>query len=231
MAAVMTDVFEVDLGGGVRPLNAILHDPKSHGVFEVHRSMGQHNVAVGAISPVVVEVRGHVGYYAGAMNQAATVNIHGNASKGLAENIMSGAVRVFGDASDAVGASGQGGLVVVRGNAASRCGISMKGVDIVVGGSIGHLGAFMAQAGTLVVCGDAGDALGDSLYEAVLYVGGTIASLGADAREEPMTDADRARVASLLDRGGLRADIATFKRVGSARKLYHWNAGDNRIHG
>jgi len=225
------DVFEIDVGDGVRRLNATLHDAACHGVFEVRRPMGQHSVAVGAVSPVVVEVRGHVGYYAGAMNQAATVNIHGNAGKGLAENIMSGAVRVFGDASDAVGASGRGGLVVVHGNAASRCGISMKGVNIVVGGSIGHLGAFMAQAGTLVVCGDAGEALGDSLYEAVLYVGGRIASLGADAREEPMTDGDRAHVRALLDRAGLGADAAAFRRVGSARKLYHWNSGDDRIHG
>jgi glutamate synthase domain-containing protein 3 len=130
-----------------------------------------------------------------------------------------------------VAASGRGGLVVVHGDAASRCGISMKGVDIVVGGSIGHLGAFMAQAGTLVVCGDAGAALGDSLYEAVLYVGGRIESLGADAREEPMTDADRARVAALLDRADIRGELSRFKRVGSARSLYHWHAGQNRTHG
>jgi glutamate synthase domain-containing protein 3 len=234
VASVTAEVpatFEIDIGEGVRPLNALLHEPRTHGVIEVRHPRGQHNVAVGAIAPVVVEVRGHVGYYAAAMNRSATVNVHGNAGKGLAENIMSGTVRALGDASDAVGASGHGGLVVVRGNAASRCGISMKGVDIVVGGSIGHLGAFMGQAGALVVCGDAGDALGDSLYEAVIYVGGRIASLGADAREEPMTDGDRARVASLLERASLRGDLASFKRVGSARKLYHWNVGDDRIHG
>ena len=72
----------------------------------------------------------------------------------------------------------------------------MKGCDIVVGGSVGHMSAFMAQAGTLVVCGDAGAGLGDSLYEAVIYVRGTIHGLGADAREEPMTAADVARVRS-----------------------------------
>jgi glutamate synthase domain-containing protein 3 len=101
----------------------------------------------------------------------------------------------------------------------------MKGVDIVVGGSVGHLSAFMAQAGTMVVCGDAAAALGDSLYEAVIYVAGKIHSLGADAREEEMTDKDRAKVADLLKKSGLAApaDVKSFKRVASAKTLYHWN--------
>jgi len=229
-----TEAYVVDIGeSGVRPLNALLHDRESpHRTVEVVHPRGQHNVAVGAVKPVRVEVRGHVGYYAAAMNQEASLRIHGNAGKGLAENIMSGVVRVLGNASDAVASSGHGGLVVVEGDAASRCGISMKGVDIVVGGSIGHLGAFMAQAGTLVVVGDAGAGLGDSLYEAVLYIGGHIEGLGADAREEPMTAADRSRVESLLDRAEMSGvDLERFKRVGSARALYHWHAGQDRIHG
>jgi glutamate synthase domain-containing protein 3 len=228
-----TDVVEVDIGEqGVRPVNALLHQKaRSPRVLEVLHPSGQHSVAVGACRPMRIEVRGHVGYYAAAMNREASVRIYGNAGKGVAENIMSGDVRIFGSASDAVAASGRGGLVVVHGDAAARCGISMKGVDIVVGGDIGHLGAFMGQAGTLVVCGDAGAALGDSLYEAVIYVRGRIESLGADAQEEPMTEADRTRVAALLDRAEIRAETASFVRVGSARKLYHWHAGQNRVDG
>ncbi len=100
----------------------------------------------------------------------------------------------------------------------------MKGGDIVVGGYVGHISAFMAQAGRLVICGDAGDALGDSLYEAVIYVRGAIKSLGADARIEPLGDADIATLGELLAAAGLRHDPASFKRVASARTLYHWNA-------
>ena len=81
-------------------------------------------------------------------------------------------------------------MLVIEGDASLRCGISLKGADIVVGGSVGSFSAFMAQAGRIVICGDAGDALGDSLYEAVIYVRGKVRSLGADARFEPMTDAD-----------------------------------------
>ena len=86
------------------------------------------------------------------------------------------------------------------------------------------MSGFMAQAGNLVVCGDAGAHLGDSLYEAVIYVGGKIHGLGADAREEPMTEADHAKVAALLERAGLDISSKDFKRVASARTLYHWNA-------
>jgi glutamate synthase domain-containing protein 3 len=82
----------------------------------------------------------------------------------------------------------------------------------------------MAQAGRMVVCGDAGDALGDSLYEAVIYVKGAIASLGADARIEPLGEGDIASLRELLAAAGLNHDAREFKRVASARSLYHWNA-------
>jgi glutamate synthase domain-containing protein 3 len=86
----------------------------------------------------------------------------------------------------------------------------------------------MAQAGRIVICGDAGDALGDSLYEAVIYVRGSVRSLGADARFEPMQDEDFEAVRDLLARAGLKHDHRTFKRVASAKSLYHWNADANQ---
>ena len=129
------------------------------------------------------------------------MTVYGNVGWSVAENIMSGSVRVKGNASECAAASGHGGLVVIEGDSSSRCGISMKGCDIVVGGSVGHMSGFMAQAGNLVVCGDAGAHLGDSLYEAVIYVGGKIHSLGSDAQEEPMTEADHAKVAAPAQAG------------------------------
>ena len=191
---------------------------------EVLNPAGMHNIAVGLDAEVEAHIRGHVGYYAAGMNKLADVTIHGNAGRGVAENIMSGTVRIKGSASDSAAASGRGGLVVVEGNAASRCAISLKGADVVVGGNVGHVSGFMAQRGTLVVCGDAGPGLGDSLYEAVIYVRGKIHGLGADAREEEFTPADAALVRGLLEAAGLSCDSAGFKRVASARTLYHWNA-------
>jgi glutamate synthase domain-containing protein 3 len=146
--------------------------------------------------------------------------VHGNASTGIAENMMSGRVLVDGNVSQSAGATGRGGLLVVRGNASSRCGISMKGIDIVVGGSVGHMSAFMAQTGSLVVCGDAGEALGDSIYEARLYVLGSVASLGADCVEKELRDEHVDHVRDLLDAAGIDADPSEFRRYGSARQLY-----------
>ena len=142
---------------------------------------------------------------------------------GVAENIMSGRVRVSGNCSQAAGASGRGGLLVIEGDACARCGISMKGVDIVVGGSVGHMSAFMGQTGNLVVCGDAGPDLGDSIYEAQIYVRGQVASLGADCIEKQMTAAPCGKLARLLAAAGVDADPASFRRYGSARRLYNFH--------
>lgn len=215
----------------VRALNQFLHhELAGSGVrhIDVLNPNGAHSIAVGINHPVDIDVRGHAGYYLGGMNKFASITVHGNVGWGVAENMMSGTVRVKGFASECAGATGHGGLLVIEGDASLRCGISMKGIDIVVGGRVGNYSAFMAQAGRLVICGDAGDALGDSLYEAVIYVRGRIKSLGADAREEPMTEADHAAVAELLDKARLKHDPKQFKRVASARQLYHWNADANQ---
>ena len=53
---------------------------------------------------------------------------------------------------------------------------------------------------------------------------GQVRSLGADARFEPMTDADRAALAQLLAAAGRSEDPRDFKRIASARTLYHWHA-------
>jgi glutamate synthase domain-containing protein 3 len=215
----------------VRELNQWLHHTlPTSGVehVEILNPDGVHNIAVGLNHPVKVDVRGHGGYYLAGMNKFADVTVHGNVGWGVAENMMSGTVRVKGFASESAGATGHGGTLIIEGDASLRCGISMKGIDIVVGGSVGNLSAFMAQAGRLVICGDAGHALGDSLYEAVIYVRGKIKSLGADAREEPMTEADIAAVKALLDKAGFAHDPREFKRVASAKSLYNWNADANQ---
>jgi len=210
----------------LRELNQRLHDlarepgPSS---WRVVNPDGAHAVACGIDAEVEVEIDGHVGYYCAGMNKRGTVRVCGNAGPGFAENMMSGVVRVDGNASQSAGATGRGGLLVIHGNASSRCGISMKGIDIVVGGSIGHMGAFMAQTGRLVVCGDAGDALGDSIYEARLYVRGSVASLGADCVEKEFRDEHVAELRDLLERAGVDADPNDFRRYGSARQLYNFH--------
>jgi len=215
----------------VRDVNQFLHGDLT-GVREVsiENPDGAHSLAVGLNAAVTVDIRGHAGYYAGGMNKSATVVVHGNAGPGVAENMMSGRVEVAGFASGGAGASAHGGLLLIRGDAGLRCGISLKGADIVVGGDVGSFSAFMAQAGRMVVCGDAGDGLGDSLYEAVIYLRGTVRSLGADARIEPMAEADHAALRGLLETAGLSHPTNQFRRIASARALYHWNADANQTY-
>jgi glutamate synthase domain-containing protein 3 len=236
MAVATTETAElevVDLStSSVRELNQRLHDlaggasgPRR---FRILNPSGAHALACGLDAEIEIEVEGHVGYYCAGMNKLATVRVQGNASTGIAENLMSGRVIVEGNASQSAGATGRGGLLVVRGDASSRCGISMKGIDIVVGGSVGHMSAFMAQTGCLVVCGDAGDALGDSIYEARLYIRGSAAGLGADCIQKEMRDEHLTQVAGLLEAAGIDADASEFRRYGSARQLYNFkidNAG------
>ncbi len=209
----------------LRELNQFLHgDLQAITHVTVDNPDGAHSIAAGLNAPVSVAVNGHAGYYLAGMNQLGSVIVHGNVGPGCAENMMSGRVEVTGFASGAAGASAHGGLLVIRGDAGLRCGISLKGGDIVVAGDVGSYSAFMAQAGRLLVCGDAGDGLGDSLYEAVIYVRGSVRSLGADARFEPMSEADYASVADLLTAAGLQHSPRDFKRIASAKTLYHWNA-------
>lgn len=215
----------------LRQVNHYLHHnltPHGGQKISILNPDGAHSLAVGLDAPVEVEILGHVGYYAASLNKLAKVTIDGNAGTGVAENMMSGRVHVKGFASVSAGASAHGGLLVIDGDASLRCGISLKGADIVVGGSVGSFSAFMAQAGRIVICGNAGEALADSLYEAVLYVRGSIKSLGADAQLEPMAEADYQAVAELLDKAGFAYSPKEFKRVASAKQLYHWNADANQ---
>lgn len=218
--------------GSLREMNAALQalaGATNETAWEILNPQGRHAIAVGLDAPLDITVKGPTGYYCAGMNKHATVRIAGNAGPGVAENMMSGTVIVDGDASQYAGATGRGGLLVIRGNASSRCGISMKGIDIVVGGNIGHMSAFMGQKGNLVVCGDAGDALGDSLYEARLFVRGTVKSLGADCVEKEMRPEHLATLETLLGKAGIDADPASFRRYGSARRLYNFdidNAGE-----
>lgn len=226
--ASMNQTVQLDLANQtVREVNHYLHhglgDGKVHPIEILHPN-GNHSIAVGMDADAEVDIRGHAGYFIAGMNKRANLTIHGNVGWSVAENIMSGSVRVKGNASQCVAASGHGGLVVIEGDASSRCGISMKGVDIVIGGSVGHVSGFMAQAGRMVICGDADLGLGDSIYEAIIYIAGEIRGLGADAREEPMSNDDVAAVTELLEKAQLQRDPRQFKRIASARTLYHWNA-------
>ena len=191
--------------------------------FTIINPEGSHALCAGLNQEMKVLIKGHVGYYCAGMNQKAHVTIDGNVGTGVAENMMSGTVHVKGNASQSAGATAHGGLLLIDGDASSRCGISMKGIDIVVKGSVGHMSGFMSQSGNMVVCGDAGEALGDSLYETNIYIRGKVKSLGADCVEKKMDKNHIKKLNLLLKEANIKNYKAeSFKRYGSARKLYNF---------
>ena len=185
---------------------------------------GAHALACGLDADLDVEIEGHAGYYCAGMNQRATRARARERRHGRRGEHDVGRVVVDGNASQSAGATAHGGLLVIHGDASARCAISLKGADVVVRGSVGHLSAFMAQTGRLVVCGDAGEALGDSIYEARLYVAGDVAALGADCVEKEMRAEHIDEVRDLLEQAGIDdVDPASFRRYGSARRLYNFH--------
>ena len=196
--------------------------------FTIINPEGNHAICAGLDKEMNVTIKGHVGYYCAGMNKKATIIIEGNVGTGVAENMMSGKVHVKGNASQSAGATAHGGLLIIDGDASSRCGISMKGADIIVKGSVGHMSGFMSQSGNLIVCGDAGEALGDSLYETNIYIRGNVKSLGADCVEKKMDKKHINKLRKFLKDAEIKNHKAeSFKRYGSARKLYNFKVDNN----
>jgi glutamate synthase domain-containing protein 3 len=208
-----------------RELNAALAALPDGSHARILEPWGRHNLAVGLVNSITVEIEGNAGYFIGGLGDGPDVVVDGFVGWSAGENLMSGTVRVRGNASECTGASAHGGTVIVEGDASSRAGISLKGGTVLIGGDVGHMSGFMAQAGVMLIGGDAGHALGDSLYETVIYVAGSIASLGSDARAEELTDDDVLTVKQLADLAGFdHVDPENVTRVASARQLYNFDA-------
>ena len=63
--------------------------------FTITNPEGNNAICAGLTEEMSVNIKGHVGYYCGGMNQMATITIEGNAGTGVAENMMSGKVHVL----------------------------------------------------------------------------------------------------------------------------------------
>lgn len=199
---------------------------EGHPSIELINPSGRHSLIVGIEADLQIRVQGSVGYFCGGLCDGISLEIDGSCGWSLGENLMSGALTVHGNASANVGASARGGIITVLGNAGSRAGISLKGATVIITGNVGHSSAFMMQQGRLVICGNAGENLGDSMYQGEIFVGGAIASLGADARLEPMTDADWQTLQHELEPVGISPHTLDFKKVVCAKQLYHFKARD-----
>lgn len=231
MAAVTEAVVEA-AGLETRQVNRAIKAAIADGATEIRVAdpAGRHAFAVALDAPDVrIVLDGPAGWYTAGMNGGPHIEVRGNVGWGLAECMMRGAVDVHGHAGSGTAASIRGGSVFVAGDTGARAGIAMKGGTLVVGGDVGYMTGFMMQLGTIVVCGDAADGLGDSMYEGTIYVGGSIASRGADAEIEEMTDDDAKVVHELLAPHDVEADLASFTKVRSGRKLWNFSTKEPEL--
>jgi glutamate synthase domain-containing protein 3 len=215
-----------------REINREIKGLIARGEARIHvRAPGaRHNLGVGILVPVDLTFDGSVGYYCAGMIDGPRVTVQGSAGWGLAESMMDGRVVVHGSAGNGAGAAMRSGTVVIHGDAAARLGVSIKGGLILVAGNCGYMAGFMGQKGTLIVCGDAGPAFADSMYETVCYVGGSITELGNDAVVEEPSKADWAFLKSTLsDHFPEQAEIQTFKKVVSGRKLWNFDKEERAV--
>ena len=221
------------------PATEVTLDAASMSTREINRSLralpcgkavvvnpaGRHNLAVGLDAPLLVEIDGPAGFYAGGLGKRSCVTVNGPAGDGVAENLMSGEVRVRGSAGRGAAASAHGGLVVVDGGCAPNAAISLKGATLAIGGNAGAYCAALAQSGVVLGAGDAGPCLGDSMYEAVVYVGGKIAGLGAEA---VVQEHDVKFVGLLAARCGFgHLSPADVTKIVSIRRLYNLHGDDH----
>ena len=215
----------LDAGGlTARELNRRLRELATDGAeITVLNPQARHNIAVGLFHPCKIDIKGSVGYFAASMADGPAITIEGNAGWALAENMMQGKVVVTKDAGASVASTIRGGEVFVGGNAGARAGISMKGGTLIVRGNAGFLTGFMMQKGRIVVCGDVGDAAGDSMYEGVIYVAGNIGSMGSDSRLDEASEDELLDIWETLESYGVD-DRPRFKKIVSAKKLYHFDS-------
>jgi len=215
-------------GLSTREINFQLKTLAARGIraVRVQNPDARHNLAAGIAHSLTIDFQGPVGYYCGGLSDGASIEVSGSCGCSVGENLMSGKIVVSGNAAANAAASAHGGKVCVLGNAGPRAGICLKGGTLIVAGNVGSGSAFMMQQGCLIVCGDAGPNLADSIYEGVIFVGGTIHSLGADARIDPLLPKDWHLLAQELQPLGITPQQVNFKKVISAKQLYHFQAKD-----
>ena len=224
---------EFDLArDSLRDLNLFLHrQAAAQGVSQisVHNPDGAHSIACGLNADLDVHIHGHVGYYAAGMNKHASVTVHGNAGpgRGREHDVGPGARQGFrlhrrrrirawraaGHRRRRVAALRH--LAERRRHRRRRQRRQLFGVHG-AGRAARHLRRRRGRLGRLAV--RSGDLRARR---------GSVARRGCALRRRwPMPTAQA--VKSLLAAAGLKHDPGEFKRVASAKSLYHWHADANQ---
>ncbi len=184
----------------------------------------RHNLGVGLVRPVRVEIDGSGGYFCMGLCDQPTVRVRGNVGWGFADNLLAGSMVVDGNAGAVCGVAMQGGSILVRGNTGSRMGQVMKGGSIVCCGNAGYRAGSMMMGGVVVVFGDAAEALGEFMMDGEIFVAGRADDLGEDAVRAEQREGDAERLAALLDGVGVEPPVppAQFTKIISDQRALRY---------
>ncbi len=168
-------------------------------------------------------VEGGVGDYLGALNAGATIRVAQSAGKYTADNMTSGVIVIQGNADYGAGQYCYGGTLVIHGNAGDFTATMNKGASIIVTGNVGdEVGTYMLK-GDLVIVGNAGKNFANYLIRGSVYIGGQWESIGNNAKDEAMTDDDKAKLRKYFETYEIKADPASFKKVVAASEKPFYN--------
>jgi len=212
-ASPHTDEVFIDASSlSLREANAKIREAVEKGLkVRVANAKHIHGLAAGLRRGEVV-VEGDVGDYFAMLNHGAKLLVRGSAGSYLFDGSWGGEVVVEGCAGDLVGVYAYGGVVVVKGRAGSGVGQLLKGATVFVGKGAGDLVGSYMVGGVVVVAGDAGELVGDWMVRGTIYVAG-YKSLGHNAKEEGLSESDKALLSALLEKYGVDALASDFKKI------------------
>jgi glutamate synthase domain-containing protein 3 len=197
------------------PLNQKIRAAVASGAKEIviDNVLGQRFIADGLKGDdVTITVNGVPGGDLAMFMSGPTIIVHGNADHAPGNTMDKGKVIIHGSAGDAVAYSMRGGRIYVRDNIGYRGGIHMKQylekcpVLVVGGGTRAFLGEYMA-GGLIIVLGLGGvrpiseQGTGSGIHGGEIYVRGPVDSryLGGGAKQEPVTDEQRAMIGPVIE--------------------------------
>ena len=124
-----------------------------------------------------MEIRGSVGFHAGALMRGGKLLIQGDAGDWLGAHMEGGQIRVEGSAGHFVGAAYRGetqgmtgGTILIRERAGQMVGARMRRGVIAIGGDCGDLPGFGMLAGTILIAGTPGRQVGAKMQRGTVII-------------------------------------------------------------
>ena len=191
---------------------------------EIINPDARHNIGVGLVDPITVNVRGSAGYFCGGLSDGAHYEIEHNAGWAVGDNIYSGSVVVGGNAGAIAGVAIRGAEIVVRGNMGSRAGQVMKAGTLCCGGNAAFMAGYMMYGGRIIILGDGAAKVGQDMSAGEIFVGGKIESLGNDTMIVDMEAHERDEIMEFLERYKMNYRGEFTKVINAGKKLRYANA-------